>query len=213
MSNEIGDNSNDDNDLEVASVLAGVIINDSCLKSSDHSGSNAFCSFDSSKVLEKSEPPQNNLLQLLASKGELAAIKKILFKNPNHPEFVDGSVLLPASRNNWLKVVKYLLKQGCPVDTRGDYDTTALHQACAMGHHHVVKELLQHNSDINLKCSNGNTPLHYAIHSKNIEILQMLLLKGANARICNHNGHSAVDLAFRISDRSVENIIQLYLLN
>lgn len=217
MSSETGDNSNDDNDLEVASVLAGVLRDNSGLNSTNLSNSStrSVCSIESieEEVVHKSDPPQNFCLQILAAKGELAAIKKIILQNPHHPEFVKGLPLIPASRNNWLKLVRYLLQQGCPVDAKGDFQTTALHQACAMGNYQVVDELLNYKSDVNLQCANGNTPLHYAIHSKNIDCLQLLLLDGADTKLINLMGQSPLDLAFKINDHNVENIFQLYLLN
>ena len=217
MSCEIGEQSNDDNDLEVASVLAGVLSEGSNSDSANHSTSSIKSVFSIESIedetVEKTSPLNDVSLQLLAAKGELAKIKKIILSNPSHPEFVNGLVLIPASRNNWLKVVKYLLQQGCPVNARGDFGTTALHQACSMGHYQVVDELLNYKSDLNLQCSNGNTPLHYAIHSKNIECVQLLLLHGAEKNVPNLMGHSPIDLAFKINDQDVENLFQLYLLD
>lgn len=59
----------------------------------------------------------------------------------------------------------------------------------------VVREVLKQKPDLDQKDDEGNTALHYAVLTKNYDKVIMLKEAGANSKIKNKEGITAVDLA------------------
>ena len=218
------DNSNDDNDLEVAAVLA------SALKE------NAFCQQTLSSQSNPNPPrsstvltnlPRGNSVNLshssdtfsptvyeLAAKGEFSTLKRVLQHLESGKLKTDGKIpLLVASRNNWPQIVQFLLEQGESVNASGEGKTTALHQASAEGNAKIVEILLKFNPDINSQCSRGNTPLHYAIHSKECTCISLLLQAGADVTLANVDGLTPIEFAYKQNCKDVEYEFRKHLLS
>jgi ankyrin repeat protein len=73
-----------------------------------------------------------------------------------------------------------------------------LHSAARGSKKAIMEWMLEHdnNLDVNDQSDIGDTPLHdVALEGDNVDIAKLLLSHGANAKLCNHKGKSAVDLA------------------
>jgi ankyrin repeat protein len=103
-----------------------------------------------------------------------------------------------------------LLEIGVKVDTRNSAGETALHLA-AHGYNGVLKLLLDYGADVNALDDRGMTALHRASSWSNGHeaSMQVLVERGADRKIRDRNGKTAVDL-FRRSRRdqtTLESII------
>ena len=76
-------------------------------------------------------------------------------------------------------LVSQLIDQAT-VDWRGDYDSTALHQAAQYGHPPVVTRLLDAGWSLEARTESGLTPLAWAAERGHLETAKCLLLRGAN---------------------------------
>ena len=97
-----------------------------------------------------------------------------------------------------------LLSRQCHVDFRNIYGNTALHVAAKAGHTTIIELLLQADAKIDPKNRDGRTPLWLAIHHQHIDSVCCLLKRGADARLCDNMGVSAVDEAVSHVRRVIE---------
>jgi ankyrin repeat protein len=70
--------------------------------------------------------------------------------------------LLMAVKKGHKGIVELLLNEGAEINTRGDFEETALHLAARAGHKEVVQLLISEGAIINLKDSYLSTPVDYA---------------------------------------------------
>jgi hypothetical protein len=84
------------------------------------------------------------------------------------------------------KLVTALDAEGC----------TALHHACRQGHNHIVRLLLINGAIVDAdESTDASTPLHWAAIKNNLEGVELLLNAGADRRLLNRWGYSALDNA------------------
>lgn len=74
------------------------------------------------------------------------------------------------------------------------YYATPLCVAISKGEVEVVKKFVEYGADINEK-TNGMTPLMYAARYNRVEIISFLLEKGADPKIKDERGYTALDHA------------------
>ena len=85
-----------------------------------------------------------------------------------------------ASRNGFTSLVEKLLKEGMPVDSRGELQFTPLHLASSRGHEDVAKLLLRNGAEVNALGKEKSTPLHLASEEGNVAVGKILIENGAN---------------------------------
>lgn len=74
------------------------------------------------------------------------------------------------------------------------YDVTPLCNAILKGDLTTVKKFVEYGCDVNEK-ANGLTPLMFAARYNKVEILKFLLQNGADKRIKDENGNTALNYA------------------
>lgn len=90
--------------------------------------------------------------------------------------------LLGAVRKGDVAVVKALLDQGVPVDTRFRYDRTALSFAADRGNVELVKLLLERGADVKSQDTFYKaSPVSIAADKGHVEVVRLLLARGATA--------------------------------
>ncbi|CAL1537838.1 unnamed protein product [Lymnaea stagnalis] len=114
----------------------------------------------------------NSLLNLAASVGNIDRMK-LLFEmkiDANATDEDGNNFLYHAAINNQADVIKEFHKM-VNIDSANRSGNTALHEACAKGHHEAVMELIQCKAMVNIRNSQGETALHIAAFSKLIQPL------------------------------------------
>lgn len=107
-----------------------------------------------------------------------------------------------------LDVAKSLVAHGASLQTR-DYDgRTVLHSSAMTGKRFghedaTIAWLVHHYMDINAKDFIGHTPLMIAVANGQHDRIKTLLRFGANTRILNINGETALDIAKNIGDTDI----------
>lgn len=101
--------------------------------------------------------------------------------------------LMMASIDGNLPLVKTLVQQRkAQIDHIG---WTPLHYACAKGHFEVAQYLIANGAIIDSLSPGNTTPLMMAVQSGNEALVKLLLDKGADLRLKNTNGLTAIDIA------------------
>ena len=104
------------------------------------------------------------------------------------------SVLMLASLEGQPAFVSKLIKKGADVNKPG---WTPLHYAASGGHASVIAMLLENNAYIDAESPNGTTPLMMAAMYGSEESVNLLLQEGADPKLKNQQGLTALDFAQR----------------
>jgi ankyrin repeat protein len=97
-----------------------------------------------------------------------------------------------AAFHNALPLAQALLDRNADVNKTG---WTPLHYAATKAHVEMMRFLLVNHAYIDAPSPNGTTPLMMAAHYGNPMATKMLLEEGADPRLKNHLGLSALDFA------------------
>ncbi|XP_055880116.1 apoptosis-stimulating of p53 protein 1-like isoform X4 [Biomphalaria glabrata] len=100
-------------------------------------------------------------------------------KSNNRVSFDPLALLLDASLEGELELVKKVAVQVEDVSTPNDEGITALHNAICAGHLDIVKFLVEFGCDVNSPDSDGWTPLHCAASCNNLAMVKFLVEHGA----------------------------------
>ncbi|KAK6183377.1 hypothetical protein SNE40_010872 [Patella caerulea] len=100
-------------------------------------------------------------------------------KSKNRVSFDPLALLLDASLEGELELVKRTASQVTDVSAPNDEGITALHNAICAGHYEIVKFLLEFGCDVNSPDSDGWTPLHCAASCNNLPMVKLLVEHGA----------------------------------
>ena len=104
----------------------------------------------------------------------------------------DETPLMMAAFQNLLPVAQVLIQRQADVNKPG---WTPLHYAATKAHLPMMRLLLDHHAFIDAPSPNGTTPLMMAAHYGSPLATKMLLEEGADPRLKNHLGLSALDFA------------------
>lgn len=106
----------------------------------------------------------------------------------------DESLLMLASLKGLLAVCEQLIAKGADVNKPG---WTPLHYAATHGHISVINLLLDNHAYIDAASPNGSTPLMMAALYGTPAAVKVLLEAGADPRLKNDQGLTAIDFANR----------------
>jgi hypothetical protein len=141
--------------------------------------------------------PNGNPMLILAIRDKSLKVTDLLISNPatdvNLSNKSGENSLMLASIDGELPIVEALvLKKKANVNKPG---WTPLHYACSTGKLSVAEFLIANGAQINALSPSETTPLMMAVSSGNDLLIKLLLDKGADLRIRNHEGFSAIDVA------------------
>lgn len=115
-----------------------------------------------------------------------------------------------AVRYNKPKLCKYLLANGARPYNNLVYEYYPLHEACNRGYDQVVKVFIEEKVDINQVTNDLDTPLHIACTRGNINCVHLLLGNGANYKLKNKAGHTALEAALYNSHQELVQLFQAH---
>ena len=139
---------------------------------------------------------------LLATQKKSLALLRVLsqakgvdlnFTNPQS----ENSLMLAAIQNQ-LELAQLLIDQGAEVNKAG---WTPLHYAATKGHIDMMRLLMENDAYLDAESPNGTTPLMMAAHYGTAKAVKLLLEEGADPRIKNRLGLSALDFAMHGDDK------------
>jgi ankyrin repeat protein len=115
-------------------------------------------------------------------------------QKPNKKGF---TAVLTAIANSRFDIFKYMMeKEEIDINKEtGANELSPLKIAVINGNKSMLEEVLQYEPNLDQKDAEGNTPLHYAVLTKNYDKIILLKQAGANARISNKQGLTALELA------------------
>ena len=144
---------------------------------------------------------QSGLLTAIRQNANLAAL--VLAKWPetrvDERTADDETPLMLAAFNNLLPVAEALIQRQADVNKPG---WTPLHYAATKAHVTMMRFLLENHAFIDAPSPNGTTPLMMAAHYGSPMATKMLLEEGADPRLKNHLGLSALDFAQNAPNKS-----------
>lgn len=116
----------------------------------------------------------------------------------------DESPLMMASLRGHIGMVRQLLARDAHVNKPG---WAPLHYAATSGHVEIMQLLLDQHAFIDAQSPNGTTPLMMAAHYGTPAAVKLLLEAGADTRMKNELGLSAIDFANRAQRQDVAEMI------
>lgn len=141
--------------------------------------------------------PRGNPMLIVAIRDKSKKVTDLLLSNPatnvNLANKSGENALMMAAFDGDLATVKMLV-----LDKKAAVNKTGwapIHYAATNGHLQIVQFLMAHGAMINALSPSETTPLMMAIGSGNDELIKYLLDNGADLRMRNHEGYTAIDVA------------------
>ena len=135
-------------------------------------------------------------LIVLAAREKSDKVAKLLASNPktdlDKVDSADENAMMLAALNGDVDLVKLLIDKDAEVNKKG---WAPLHYAAANGHDDVVQLLIDHSAYLDTPSPNGTTPLMMAARGDHITTMKVLLDAGADPRVKNQIGMTALDFA------------------
>lgn len=116
----------------------------------------------------------------------------------------DESALMMAALKGHLAQAKTLIARGADVNKPG---WAPLHYAATSGHLEIMQLLLDNFAYIDAASPNGTTPLMMAAHYGTADAVKLLLEAGADPRLKNQQGLTAIDFAYSANRADVAAMI------
>lgn len=110
----------------------------------------------------------------------------------DHRTADDETALMLAAFHNLMPVAQVLIQRDADVNKSG---WTPLHYAATKANSEMIRFLIENHAFIDAPSPNGTTPLMMAAHYGSALATKILLEEGADPRIKNHRGLSALDFA------------------
>lgn len=148
-------------------------------------------------------------LIVLAAREKSDKVAKTLMADPKTDvEKLDAAgenAMMLAALNGDADLVKALIDKGAEVNKTG---WAPLHYAAANGYDDIVRLLLENSAYIDAGSPNGTTPLMMAARGNHLSTVKVLLDAGADSRVKNQLGLTALDFAKRYHAKDVAEGLQ-----
>jgi len=134
--------------------------------------------------------------------GEVEKVKEMIAERPelvNAQDDYGFSALHNVMCEEQAEIISMLIANGADVNLKNEEGISALHLACYAEN---AKLLLDAGADINQADNVGNAPLHThaANGEESEEVVEYLILKGADKKVKNSAGSTALDVAVKRED-------------
>jgi uncharacterized protein len=141
--------------------------------------------------------PKGNPMLILAVRDKSFKVTDLLLANPatdvNLTNKSGENALMLAAFDGELALVKSLvLQKKAAVNKLG---WAPIHYAATNGHLEITQFLMANGAQINALSPSETTPLMMSIGSGNDQLIKYLLDNGADLRMRNHEGYTAIDVA------------------
>ncbi len=132
-------------------------------------------------------------LQLAEEKNNQDVVR--IMKARNNKDILNQEMLAAAGEGKQ-RLVHGLITAGADLETRDEYNSTALHLSAQNGHESVVRLLLlQPGIDVNFRGYNNRTPLMTAAFFGHHRVTRLLIKSGADLNLQTNLGDTALMLA------------------
>lgn len=150
-------------------------------------------------------------LMKACSKGDLAAVKKILAEGADI-NAVDSSGRTPLIEASWgghADIVKFLIEKGADINATDKSGFTALCRAAEEGYAPIVSLLVQKGADVNVQGSvRGTTPLMLAAEKGHIKVLEVLVTSGAKVNMVDKYEETPLARAYRTNQTKAAEFLE-----
>jgi ankyrin repeat protein len=141
--------------------------------------------------------PKGTPMLILAVRDKSFKVTDLLLANPatdvNLTNKSGENALMLAAFDGELALVKSLvLQKKAAVNKLG---WAPIHYAATNGHLEITQFLMANGAQINALSPSETTPLMMSIGSGNVQLIKYLLDNGADLRMRNHEGYTAIDVA------------------
>lgn len=141
--------------------------------------------------------PRGNPMLIVAIRDKSIKVTDLLLANPvtnvNLTNKSGENALMLAAFDGELALVKNLvLEKNAAVNKPG---WAPIHYAATNGHLDITKFLVANGAQVNSLSPSETTPLMMSIGSGNDQLIKYLLDNGADLRLRNHEGYTAIDVA------------------
>lgn len=141
--------------------------------------------------------PRGNPMLIVAIRDKSIKVTDLLLSNPvtnvNLTNKSGENALMLAAFDGELALVKNLvLEKNAAVNKPG---WAPIHYAATNGHLDITQFLVANGAQVNSLSPSETTPLMMSIGSGNDQLIKYLLDNGADLRLRNHEGYTAIDVA------------------
>jgi len=142
--------------------------------------------------------PMDEQLRQATLSGKTDDVTQLLGQgaDPSY-QYAGWTVLLYATRDGHVEIVRTLLDRGAKVDAVAPRGITALMVAAQRGHVEIVKLLLVKRAFINARNDNDNTALMYAAEFGHLDVVKVLVDAGADLNVRDGDRETALGIARR----------------
>ena len=99
------------------------------------------------------------------------------------------------AKNGYIKLMKFLIKEGTDIHIKNKNDHTALHVSSWYGHKDCAEFLIKSGAVVNAQTNSGFTPLHNASMRGHKDCVEILIKAGVGVNIQDEGGRTALNEA------------------
>ena len=162
--------------------------------------------------LTGSQPAAEQAMETAALKGQ-TDIVQILIKSGfdvNRPTSSGSTYLHDAALKNQGRVARVLIAAGAKLDARNHSGGTPLHDAALGGSMDTINVLLDAGAVVDARdVESGATPLMLAASLDRLSAVQLLVKRGADPKLTDGSGHTALDRAKMCDDPALLRALQV----